>query len=147
MRILVLLLALLWSGGCAASYSAPPLAPDDPGNPSAVAPPMPARPGTLDVPKGGPVAPATPAPAMTHTMPGMSATPQPGAPAAQAMPGMTGMSGMSAPVPGGAASTPATGSVVYACVMHPEVTSTDPGARCPKCGMKLQPRPPSGGAP
>jgi FtsP/CotA-like multicopper oxidase with cupredoxin domain len=31
---------------------------------------------------------------------------------------------------------PGTGPVVYACPMHPEVTSDQPG-RCPKCGMKL----------
>jgi FtsP/CotA-like multicopper oxidase with cupredoxin domain len=34
------------------------------------------------------------------------------------------------------ASPQATGPVVYACPMHPEVTSQQPG-RCPKCGMKL----------
>jgi multidrug efflux pump subunit AcrA (membrane-fusion protein) len=29
----------------------------------------------------------------------------------------------------------------YYCPMHPEVTSDDPNATCPKCGMKLMPRP------
>jgi FtsP/CotA-like multicopper oxidase with cupredoxin domain len=31
---------------------------------------------------------------------------------------------------------PGTGPTVYACPMHPDVTSDEPG-RCPKCGMKL----------
>jgi hypothetical protein len=26
---------------------------------------------------------------------------------------------------------------MYACPMHPDVTSTDPNAPCPKCGMKI----------
>jgi Cu(I)/Ag(I) efflux system membrane fusion protein len=29
----------------------------------------------------------------------------------------------------------------YYCPMHPEVTSKDPNAKCPKCGMKLEPKP------
>lgn len=32
-------------------------------------------------------------------------------------------------------------AVVYACPMHPEVTSTEPGQLCPKCNMKLVPKP------
>jgi cytochrome oxidase Cu insertion factor (SCO1/SenC/PrrC family) len=36
---------------------------------------------------------------------------------------------------------PAAQRVVYACPMHPEVTSTKRRARCPKCGMDLRPVP------
>lgn len=37
-----------------------------------------------------------------------------------------------------AAQKPAAQRVVYACPMHPEVTSTRRSARCPKCGMDLR---------
>jgi hypothetical protein len=33
---------------------------------------------------------------------------------------------------------PAKPATVYVCPMHPEVTSTDPAARCDKCGMRLE---------
>ena len=29
------------------------------------------------------------------------------------------------------------GVAMYQCPMHPEVTSTDPSQRCPKCNMKI----------
>jgi hypothetical protein len=31
----------------------------------------------------------------------------------------------------------APGAALYQCPMHPEVTSSDPNALCPKCGMKI----------
>jgi hypothetical protein len=33
---------------------------------------------------------------------------------------------------------PSRGKPIYVCPMHPEVTSTLPDQKCPKCGMKLK---------
>lgn len=43
------------------------------------------------------------------------------------------------PAPAATAPAPAPApAVTYVCPMDPEVTSTDPNARCPKCGMRLE---------
>jgi hypothetical protein len=43
---------------------------------------------------------------------------------------------------GGAAVVPASDTKdPYYCPMHPDKTSTDPNAKCPICGMKLEQRP------
>jgi hypothetical protein len=36
-----------------------------------------------------------------------------------------------------AGSPPAAGTALYACPMHPWITSSDPSADCSICGMKL----------
>jgi hypothetical protein len=45
----------------------------------------------------------------------------------------------------GDASSSLEAATTYTCPMHPEVDSDKPG-KCPKCGMKLVPKPPANGS-
>lgn len=110
--------AILLLAGCATSYTEPPLAADNPGNPSAMEGPPIQRSGVLDleVPE--------PASAMPDEKPMRGSTH-----------GVSGASRADAPS--------AQEKVLYACPMHPEVTSDKPDRRCPKCNMKLNPVPPA----
>lgn len=112
------LIALL--GGCAATYTEPTLPPDHPANVGAGDSPPPERSQTLDLAATEPVAPIPPAMPMKHGE------------TSKSMPDMES-DGHKHETP-----APASGAAVYACPMHPEVTSDKPDQRCPKCGMKLE---------
>ena len=112
-------LALLLICGCAAPQPRP-LSLDHPANPEATPSPPSPRPNAL---------------AATRASSGAS----------QEALLQSGAANDAGDQPGHAESRPAAGAV-YACPMHPEVTSSDSEARCPKCGMKLEVVKP-GGAP
>lgn len=61
----------------------------------------------------------------------------PGASAAPAAPKAAAPVAARAATP---ASATAAGAPLYTCPMHPDFVTTDPKARCPKCGMKLVPK-------
>lgn len=122
----LVLIALL--GGCAATYTEPTLPPDHPANVGAGESPPPERSHTLDLAATEPVAPMPEGMKMEHGGMGGASTPMPD------MPGMEGGGHKRETPP----PSPASGAAIYACPMHPEVTSDKPDQRCPKCGMKLK---------
>jgi hypothetical protein len=114
-RISAAACAAVLLGGCAGGTAGTWPADDHPANPNATAAPLPAVSTTLSVASTQPSQPAADAD-HTHSHHEPAAT----APADQ-------------------------NAAVYVCPHHPEVTSTDPNARCPKCHMKLVRKDPPAG--
>ena len=130
---ITLLVALAGLTGCAATYTEPTLSADHPANAAAMESTPPPRSRTLDLAGADPVTPAAAMTTMDHSGGsgmgghGMDAKPKP--------PADAGAGGVEHPPQ---SAPPSPGAVLYACPMHPEVTSDKPDQRCPKCGMRLK---------
>lgn len=128
MKTLLVFAAGLALSGCASSYIEPALPTDHPANPAADEAPRPQASRTLDLSAADPVIP----------VPGGARKDREG----HDMDDMTPSGPSSPEVQGGAEgrgtpSVPEGAAIVYACPMHPEVTSDKADQRCPKCGMAL----------
>jgi predicted RNA-binding Zn-ribbon protein involved in translation (DUF1610 family) len=130
------LVALLALAGCAGRMEKPAPVPDRPASSVSVPTAQPAatlRPDALDAPAATSVADAQRSEEIAAEMKG----------AAGGHGGHEGHGGHAAGTGGtyvhvdaGREMTAQEEAAVYACPMHPEVTSTAPG-KCPKCGMEL----------
>jgi Cu+-exporting ATPase len=104
--------------GCAGGSGQPLPADDHPASPRAATSPLPAPSSTLAVARAAQTRPATEA--------------------AASEPAQQHSHDHGAPAPATAPADQA--AAVYVCPHHPEVTSTNPNDRCPKCHMKLVPK-------
>jgi hypothetical protein len=129
MKNLLLISMVLTLTGCTASYTEPTLPDDHPANTNAAAAPRSPVSKTLDLAAAEPVTAEHGGTGKHHEGHDMGDT----APAGSSSPGMEGEAHEHERPP---PSSDGAG-VVYACPMHPEVTSDKPGQRCPKCGMAL----------
>jgi Heavy metal binding domain len=154
MRIMIVVAGIAVLAGCAAITTDESLPADHPANPRASEAPLPVHSQTLTLDSSVP-APATDDAAMgmqhegmQHGMAGMThdthgthntahemqpqtpAATRPGENAAPFAPRVT------------PATVPTTAATVFTCPMHKEVVTSQPG-NCPKCGMKLVPKPTS----
>lgn len=129
MKKLILIATLVALTGCAAPYKGLSLSADHPASPGGDEAPLPTHWQTLDLAAADPVTPAQVAPGMDHAAHGMGdkSQPEPSGPGVESETHKHN----AAPPPSG------NSAAMYACPMHPEVTSDKPDERCPKCGMKL----------
>lgn len=116
MRRVLLAPLVLAMSGCATTYQEPVLSADHPASPEAQASLLSPRLSTLTV-RDTVAAPATGTEHEDH--------------------GATGHVN-SAAEDGGSKHESPSHPALYACPMHPEVTSDKPDQRCPKCNMKLK---------
>ncbi len=141
LSILILMLAML--GGCAASYTQPAIRLDHPASAAAVEAPLPEPTRTLALTGVEPVQPTPRSGGMEHLGHGMADRADP----APSMPVVNATAPVREPTPPTQPGAAAAAAIIYACPMHPEITSDEPGQRCPRCGMALKPIPPPTGAP
>lgn len=136
----LLIVTLLALGGCATTYTEPTLPADHPANAAAEQAPPPTRWQTLDLAAADPIVPAQAGAGMDHAGHGMGDNPP--VPSTQPQPSgrgeESGAHKHEAPSSAPKQNGNSVGAALYACPMHPEVTSDRPDQRCPKCGMKLK---------